>query len=108
MWCIPAESNAHFVCQMESVLEVYKRPYDPLYPVVCMDETSVQCIKEVRSPIPPSPGETERYDVEYERNGVAHLLLFYSPLDNWRRIRVAEASGILFRSISSSQRISVI
>ncbi|SET71405.1 DDE superfamily endonuclease [Nitrosomonas marina] len=90
MWCIPAEGDAHFVCQMESVLEVYKRPLDPLNPVVCMDETTVQCIKEVRAPIAARPGETERYDVEYERNGVAHLLLFYAPFENWRRIQVAD------------------
>ena len=58
--------------------------------MVCMDETSVQCIKEVRPPIVATPGQSERYDVEYERNGVAHLLLFYAPLDNWRRIKVAD------------------
>lgn len=55
-----------------------------------MDETTVQCIKEVRAPIAARPGTTERYDVEYERNGVAHLLLFYAPFENWRRIRVAD------------------
>ncbi len=54
-----------------------------------MDETSVQCIKEVRSPIVATPGQSERYDAEYERNGVAHLLLFYAPVDNWRCIKVA-------------------
>ena len=75
---------------MESVLAVYKRPQDPLNPVVCMDETSVQCIKEVRPPINARPGQTERYDVEYERNGVAHLVLFYAPFENWRRIQVAD------------------
>lgn len=90
MWCIPAESSAHFVCQMETVLEVYKRSRDPLHPVVCMDETSVQCTKEVRPPIAAKPGATERYDVEYERNGVAHLILFYAPFENWRRICVAD------------------
>jgi transposase len=90
MWCIPAEANAHFVCQMEAVLEVYKRPYDHSHPVVCMDETSVQCVKEVRPPIAAQPGRSERYDVEYERNGVAHLILFYAPFVNWRRIQVAD------------------
>ncbi len=75
---------------MEAVLEVYKRPRDPRYPVVCMDETSVQCVREVRPPIAARPGRTERYDVEYERNGVAHLLLFYAPFENWRRIQVAD------------------
>jgi transposase len=75
---------------MEAVLDVYKRPLNPLRPVVCMDETSVQCIKEIRPAIAARPGETERYDVEYERNGVAHLVLFYAPFDNWRRIQVAD------------------
>lgn len=75
---------------MESVLEVYKRPHDPLKPVVCMDETTVQCIKEVRPSIRAKPGQTERYDVEYERNGVAHLMLFYAPFENWRRIQVSD------------------
>ena len=75
---------------MEAVLEVYKRPRDPRYPVVCMDETSVQCVREVRPPMAARPGRAERYDVEYERNGVAHLLLFYAPFENWRRIQVAD------------------
>lgn len=75
---------------MEDVLEVYHRAPDPMHPVVCMDETSVQCVKEVRDPLPARPGQRERYDVEYERNGVAHLLLFYAPFENWRRIDVAD------------------
>ena len=74
MWCIPAQEGGAFVCQMESMLEVCHRPQDPQYPVVCMDETTVQCVKEVRAPIPAQPGHSERHDVEYERNGVAHLL----------------------------------
>ncbi len=90
MWCIPSQDDAHFVYRMEAVLDVYKRPQDSLYPVVCMDETSVQCIKEIRSPISAIPGQTERYDVEYERNGVSHLVLFYAPFENWRRIQVAD------------------
>lgn len=90
MWCIPAQADAGFVCQMESVLEVYKRPHDPWHPVVCMDETSVQCVKDVRPPIAACPGRCERYDGEYERNGVAHLLLFYAPFENWRRLQVAD------------------
>lgn len=86
MWCIPAQGDAHFVCHMEAVLNVYKRPQHSSYPVVCMDETSVQCTKEIRSSIAAKPGQSERYDVEYERNGVAHLVLFYAPFENWRRI----------------------
>jgi transposase len=75
---------------MKSVLEVYKRPHDPRYPVVCMDETSKQCTREVRAPIAAKPGATARYDAEYERNGVAHLMAFYAPFENWRRVDVAD------------------
>lgn len=90
MWCIPPKQDAAFVCAMEQVLEVYKRPYDPVYPLICMDETSKQCVKEIRSPLPTSPAHPARYDAEYERNGVAHLLLFYAPLNNWRRVDVKQ------------------
>ena len=90
MWCIPPKGDAAFVCAMETVLDVYKRPIDRQYPVVCMDESSVQCVKEVRPPLPMSPGHPERYDVEYERNGVAHLIQFYAPFIGWRRIDVAD------------------
>ena len=95
MWCIPPKQNAAFVCAMEHVLAVYKRPCDPDYPVVCMDETSVQCVKEVRPVLPGRPGQIERYDVEYERNGVAHLIQFYAPFIGWRRIDVADNHAAL-------------
>lgn len=90
MWCIPRDADASFVCHMEAVLEVYKRPIDIRQPVVCMDETTVQCVKELRPGIAMRPGQSERYDVEYERNGVAHLLLHYAPFENWRRLEVAD------------------
>ena len=73
---------------MEQVLEVYKRPHDPRHPLVCMDETTKQCVKETRAPQPAGPNRPARYDAEYERNGVAHLLLYYAPLENWRRVDV--------------------
>lgn len=57
-WCIPPKANAEFVCKMEDVLEVYRRPYDPQRPVVCLDETSKQLIGEVASPAPAAPGQT--------------------------------------------------
>jgi len=78
MWCIPAPANVAFVCQMKTVLAVYWRTSDPAYPVVCMDESSEQCAREARDPIPAKPGQSKCYDVEYERNGVAHLLAFYA------------------------------
>ena len=90
MWCIPPEQNAEFVCAMEGVLEVYQRPYDADYPVVCMDETSKQLVAETRSPLPPLPGEPERYDYEYERNGTANIFMFTEPLGGWRQVHVTE------------------
>ncbi len=75
---------------MEDVLDVYCRPYDPARPVVCMDETSKQLVAEVRPAIPAAPGQSERYDVEYERCGVAEVFLFTEPLGGWRRTAVTE------------------
>ena len=75
---------------MEDVLDVYCRPYDARYPVVCMDETSKQLVAEIRPPIPAAPGHAQRYDVEYERRGVAEVFLFTEPLGGWRRTGVTE------------------
>jgi hypothetical protein len=87
-WCIPPQANAAFVAQMEAVLEVYTRPFDPRRPLVCFDESSKQLTKEVAVPLPPAPGQPARYDTEYERNGVAALLLAFAPLHNWRHVDV--------------------
>lgn len=75
---------------MEDILSVYRRPYDPRYPLVCMDETNKQLIKEVRTPIPAKPGRVARYDSEYERNGVANLFIFYEPLAGQRHVSVTD------------------
>ena len=75
---------------MEDILDVYKRPYDPIRPQICMDETSKQLIADVRVPIPASPGHSERYDVEYRRCGVANIFMFTEPLGGWRRVSVTE------------------
>lgn len=88
MWCIPPEQNAQFVCAMENVLEVYKRPYDPMRPVVCMDEKPKQLVKETRTPIAGGKGRPECFDYEYERNGTANLFMFVEPLKGWRRVEV--------------------
>jgi len=90
MWCIKAGQDAAFVCQMEAVLSAYKRPFDPKRPLVCMDETTKQCVKDVRKPTPATSSHPARYDGEYERNGVGHLLLFYAPLQNWRHVHVGD------------------
>ena len=75
---------------MEDVLEVYKRPYDPQRPVVCLDETSKQLIGEVRTPVPAAPGQVTHYDCEYVRNGVANLFMIFEPLAGQRDVEVTE------------------
>ncbi len=71
-WCIP-QAGAEFVAKMEDVLEVYQRPYDPLMPVVCIDEANKQLVEEVR--IPCAPGKPEKVDSEYVRKGVADIFM---------------------------------
>jgi len=75
---------------MEDVLDVYQRPYDDAHPLIGMDESSKQLVKEVRSPLPGQPGEPEKYDAEYERNGVSNLFLFFEPLTGKRSVNVTE------------------
>jgi hypothetical protein len=75
---------------MEDVLEVYTRPYDPKRPLVCMDETSTQLLKEPRSSLPAVPGHGARVDYEYERGGVANLFLFCEPLGGRRWVSVTD------------------
>jgi hypothetical protein len=75
---------------MEGILDVYKRPYDKTHPLVCMDESSKQHIKETREPIPAKPGSVEKYDSEYERNGVSNLFMFFEPLEGQRHVGVTD------------------
>lgn len=75
---------------MEDILEVYKRPYNPSHPLVCMDETSKQHIGETRIPIPAEPGQPEKYDYEYERNGVSNIFMIYEPLGGQRHVIVTD------------------
>ena len=73
---------------MEDVLEVYKRPYDPRRPVVCLDETSKQLIGEVQTPVLAAPGQVAHYDYEYVRNGVANIFMIFEPLAGQRDVEV--------------------
>jgi len=90
MWCIPPKASAEFVYHMEDVLDVYHRPHDPNRPVVCMDETFKQLIGEVREPLSMKPGQVERYDSIYVRNGVASLFLAFEPLAGWRHVEMTD------------------
>jgi hypothetical protein len=75
---------------MEQVLDVYKRPYNEHFPVVCMDESPKQLIKETRIPVPMKPGQEARADFEYERCGVANIFLASEPLKGKRYVDVTE------------------
>lgn len=89
-WCIPPKANADFVCAMEETLEGYRRPYSASRPLVCIDETSKQQVKETRAPLPSQPGRPQRYDYEYERNGVSNLFMIFAPLEGWRHVKVTD------------------
>jgi hypothetical protein len=75
---------------MEDVLEVYHRPYDEKRPLVCIDEASKQLVGEVIQPLPPEPGQPERFDYEYVRNGTANLFMISEPLLGWRAVQVTD------------------
>jgi hypothetical protein len=87
---IPPEHNGSFVANMEKVLDVYKRPYDPLHPVVCMDESPKQLIGEKRVPIPASKGQPEKHDYEYIRHGVCNIFIACEPLAGKRMVTITE------------------
>jgi hypothetical protein len=73
---------------MEETLDIYKKPYDPQYPQVCMDEMSTQLIGEVRAPLPMQPGKSQKYDTEYKRNGTANIFMAFEPLAGQRHTKV--------------------
>jgi hypothetical protein len=75
---------------MEDVLDVYNRPYDSRYPVVCMDESCKQLIGEIKVPVPAAPGHPRLVDDEYVRNGVAEIFLEVEPLGGKRHVEATE------------------
>ena len=89
-WCIPPKADAAFVCNMEDVLDVYKRPYDPKHPLVCMDEMPKQLLMDTRERLPLQPGDPERFDYEYKRGGVADLFMLFEPLAGKRHIEITD------------------
>src|SRR5712672_1693269 len=86
-WCIP-HIDGEYVARMEDVLDLYAQAPDPKRPVVCFDESPTQLIGEVRQPIPAEPGQLQRYDCEYQRNGTANLFVFFDIHRPWRRVKV--------------------
>jgi hypothetical protein len=89
-WLIPPEANGAFVAAMEEVLAVYRRPHDPDRPLVCLDESSNQLIKETRVAVPMKQGRPARVDYQYERNGTANLFMMFAPLEGWYHVTTTE------------------
>jgi len=104
-WVIGRARNGQFVADMERVLEVYKLPYDPNLPVVCMDESPKQLIKETRSSIPMKPGNEKKIDYEYARCGMCNIFMANEPLKGKRFVEVTETKtkkdwALFIRSIA--------
>src|SRR5207237_2968470 len=89
MWCIPYV-DGEYVARMEDVLDLYAEAPDPARPLVCFDETPVQLIGEVRQPIPAEPGQRERSDYGYRRNGTVNLFVCIDVHRPWRKVKVTE------------------
>jgi DDE superfamily endonuclease len=87
-WVIPPTADSEFVAGMEDVLEIYAQPYNPGFPVICMDEQPMQLLKETRIPIAATLGHPQRVDYEYERAGTVSIFMFCEPLSGWRQVRV--------------------
>ena len=103
-WCIP-HIDGEYVARMEDVLDLYAQEPDPKRPVVCFDESPTQLIGEVRQPIQAVPGQRERYDCEYRRNGTVNLFIFLDAHRPWRKVKVtdrrtAEDFAICMRELS--------
>jgi hypothetical protein len=75
---------------MEEVLDLYEKPYDSRYPLVCMDETSKQLVSDVQPPLLSQPGQVAREDYEYKRNGVSNLFIAFEPLQSRRHVQVTD------------------
>ncbi|WP_404308936.1 transposase [Neorhodopirellula lusitana] len=87
---IPPQCDAEFAASMEDVLETYEKPYDSNHPVFCMDEQPVQLIKDVKVPIEATTEHPRRVDYEYERAGVANILMYTEPFAGWREAYARE------------------
>lgn len=90
MWCIPPKDSAAFVADMEQVLDVYQRPYDPRFPVICMDESNKQLIGDVQPPLPLKPGQVQKEDCNYVRHGTSNLFIAFDPAQGRRDVTATE------------------
>lgn len=88
MWCIPPKQNAAFVAQMEQVLDVYQRAYDPRQPVICLDETNKQLLADVQPTLRVKAGQAAKEDCNYERQGTCNLFIAFEPMRGQRDVTV--------------------
>lgn len=107
-WVIPPEKSSEFVANMERVLDVYKRPYNKDYPVVCMDESPKQLIEDACASTPMKPGQEARVDYEYIRHGVVNIFMANEPLQGKRIVEVTEFKtkkdwAVFVKSIADKQ-----
>lgn len=107
-WVIPPEKSSEFVANMERVLDVYKRPYNEDYPVVCMDESPKQLIEDACPSTPMKPGQEARVDYEYVRHGVVNIFMANEPLQGKRIVEVTEFKtkkdwAVFVKSIADEQ-----
>jgi transposase len=86
-WCI-AQIDGQYVARMEDLLDLYAKPYDPAYPVICFDERPCQLLGDKVAPLPTEPGQPKREDCHYERHGTAALLVAVEPLSGQRFVQV--------------------
>jgi len=87
---IPPKENAEFAADMEAILDTYLTPYNPLYPVLCMDEKPFQLLSNVRESAPETLNHGQRIDYEYKREGTVSIFMFTEPLAGWRDVQVRE------------------
>ncbi len=73
---------------MEDILDIYKKPYNPRFPVICMDESNKAHEKSPLKNIPVKPGQIERFDTHYERNGISNIFLSFEPLTGKRWVNI--------------------
>jgi hypothetical protein len=89
MWCIQ-EITPEYRKRMYRLLDLYKLPYNPELPVVCMDEKSKQLLEDIRLPIAAKPGRREKYDYEYKRNGTCNIFMAVAPRAGVRYVQVTD------------------
>jgi hypothetical protein len=109
---IPLDQNSSSIANMEMVLNVYKRPFDPQNPVICMDESPKQLIAETRILIPCSPRKPARYNYEYKRNGMCNIFLVYELLTGKRMVKLlkekpSETGFIFWKKLHFNMKMQI-